>query len=532
MQLGSDDRYMTNTPPQVTVWSLSVLGWLSIFAVVFVVGFAFQDGIRYMLMQWERPEYNYGYLIPILSIFLVWQKRDELQRHRMQGSWLGIALVLLGLAAYTAGTIGAVYSVVHYAMVLVLAGLALASLGTERFRTISVALLLLLFMIPLPGFLYQTLSNDLQLLSSQIGVGVIRLFGISVFLEGNVIDLGTMKLQVVEACSGLRYLFPLMTLGFIAAYFFNAALWKRAVVFLSTIPITVLMNSFRIGMIGILVEYWGKSQAEGFLHDFEGWIIFMACTAVLVLEMWLLSRTGKNKRPLREVFGIDLPPPTPKDAVVKRHPVPAPFVASIALVAVASALSIAMPQRVYAIPQRAEFGEFPMSIAEWRGQQDRLEKMYIDALNFDDYLMANYADAAQPPVNLYIGYYAVQHADKVPHSPRACIPGGGWAITDFSQRKLATASLGDLQVNRAIIQRGEHRHLVYYWFKQRDRNVTHEYLVKWYIFWDALTKSRTDGALVRLTTPVLQSEALDKADQRLTKFAQGLVPTLARYVPD
>lgn len=107
------------------------------------------------------------------------------------------------------------------------------------------------------------------------------MFQIPVFLEGNIIDLGVYQLQVVEACSGLRYLFPLMSLGFIAAYFYQAAFWKRAIVFLMTIPITILMNSFRIGVIGVMVDNWGISMAEGFLHDFEGWIIFMACAAIL-----------------------------------------------------------------------------------------------------------------------------------------------------------------------------------------------------------------------------------------------------------
>ena len=115
--------------------------------------------------------------------------------------------------------------------------------------------ILLFFMVPLPHFLYNSLSAELQLVSSRLGVGFIRLFSIPVFLEGNVIDLGNYKLQVVEACSGLRYLFPLTALGFIAAVIFKVALWKKVVLFLSTIPITVLMNSFRIGVIGVLVEY-------------------------------------------------------------------------------------------------------------------------------------------------------------------------------------------------------------------------------------------------------------------------------------
>ena len=121
------------------------------------------------------------------------------------------------------------------------------------------------------------------------------MFGISVYLEGNVIDLGSYKLQVVEACSGLRYLFPLVSLSFIAAYIYHGAFWKKAIIFLSSIPITVLMNSFRIGVIGVLVEYGGPGQAEGFLHDFEGWIIFMACIAILVLEMAIPGQGWQGK---------------------------------------------------------------------------------------------------------------------------------------------------------------------------------------------------------------------------------------------
>src|SRR6201999_3169631 len=107
--------------------------------------------------------------------------------------------------------------------------------------------------------------------------------GISVLLEGNVIDLGSYQLEVAEARSGLRYLFPLMTLGFILAYLFRGPLWKRIAIFLATIPITVVMNSLRIGFIGITVDRWGRAMAEGALHDFEGWVVFMFSTATLIL---------------------------------------------------------------------------------------------------------------------------------------------------------------------------------------------------------------------------------------------------------
>ena len=160
-----------------------------------------------------------------------------------------------------------------------------------------------MFAIPLPYFIDSELSFRLQLISSQLGVFFIRLFGVPVYLTGNVIDLGNYKLQVAEACSGLRYLYPLLSLGFLAAYLFQAPFWQRALVFLSTIPITIVMNSLRIGMVGVFVDRWGTAQAEGLLHFFEGWVIFIACAAILAAEIWLLAWLGSGKR-FFQVFGL------------------------------------------------------------------------------------------------------------------------------------------------------------------------------------------------------------------------------------
>jgi exosortase D (VPLPA-CTERM-specific) len=432
------------------------------------------------------------------------------------------------------GELSTLYIIIQYTFLVVIAGLALSLMGWRDYKLIGVPLALLFFMVPFPNFLYQNLSSHLQLISSQIGVGVIRLFGISVFLDGNVIDLGLFKLQVVEACSGLRYLFPLATLGFIVAYFFKEAFWKRAVLFLSTIPITVLMNSFRIGMIGIMVEYGGMSMAQGFIHDFEGWVVFMACTVVLVIEMWVLSRIAAEKRPLQEVFGLELPEPTPANAEIHYHPVSRFFMGSAALLVGAAVLSATLPQRIEIIPQRQSFSEFPMKIDAWQGRRDRLDKIYIDALKFDDYVIADFTSQDDNnPVNFYIAYYASQRTGESAHSPRSCIPGGGWKITSLTQRSIdgVTVAGATLRVNRTLIQKGENAQLVYYWFQQRGRVITNEYLVKWYLFWDALTRNRTDGALVRLTMSV-QAGHVDEADKRLSSFARAISKELSGYIPE
>ncbi len=517
------------------VWKETRWIWSALFVLAALLFLTFYEGLHHLVGTWgTREEYSYGYLIPVITLFLIWQKRPQLEQVPFTGSWLGIVVVILGLGLLVIGNLSTLFLVVQYAFLVVLAGIALTFMGWHAFKIIAAPLALLVFMIPLPQFLLQEISNQLQLVSSQIGVWVIRLFGISVFLEGNVIDLGTYKLQVVEACSGLRYLFPLMTLGFIVAYFFQAAFWKRAFVFLSTIPITVLMNSFRIGVIGVMVEHWGRSMAEGFLHDFEGWIVFMACTGVLVAEIWVLSKIGGDRRPLREVFGIEFPEPTPADAQIKRRPLPVPLLAAMVVVLIGAGISFALPQRIELLPTRQDFATFPSTLGVWHGKGGKMEQIYLDELKLDDYILADFENPGGPPVNFYVSYYASQRKGQSAHSPRTCIPGGGWKIVSLDRFPVNGVTINGqaLMVNRTVIQMGDYRQLVYYWFQQRGRNLTNEYLVKWMLFWDALTRNRTDGALVRLTTAVRPDETITDGDRRLTDFAKIVSPRLKDYIPE
>jgi exosortase D (VPLPA-CTERM-specific) len=526
---------MTSNANPTMIWKEPLAWWISLIGLGAVVIFVFFDGLKELLRVWEhKEEYSYGYMIPVITAFLIWQRKDQLERMAFTGSWAGVALMFFGLCVFLLGELSGLFLLVQYAFLLVVAGLALALTGWPGFRLIAVPLLLLAFMVPLPQFFLAEISAQLQLISSQIGVGFIRLFGISVNLEGNVIDLGAMKLQVVEACSGLRYLFPLMTLGFIAAYFFKGAFWKRAVIFLSTIPITVIMNSLRIGAIGVMVEYWGKAMAEGFLHDFEGWVVFMACTAVLVGEMWVLARLGARGHSLQEAFGLDFPAPTPKDALVQQRALPRPFLAASLLAIIAAGITATLPQRVEATLARQEFSRFPMTLGEWQGKSDRIAQIYLNELKLDDHVIADFTAPGKLPINFYVAYYASQKKGQSAHSPRTCLPGGGWRIISLTQHEIdgLGTPAGKLRVNRSLIQMGEHKQLVYYWFQQRGRNLTNEYLVKWYIFWDALTRNRTDGALVRLTMPVPPNLDLAEADKQLGGFVKLVNPLLSAYVPE
>jgi exosortase D (VPLPA-CTERM-specific) len=510
-----------------------VWGLLGLSTIFFVYGF--WDGITDMLDRWgNNEEYGYAYFLPFITAYLIWQRRDRMVTVEFSPSWLGVVAVLVAGFLFFMGMIATTYTLVQYALVLIVIGLAYAILGWQAFKIVAGPLFLLFFIVPLPPFIYNSLSGTLQLISSKLGVEVIRWFGISVFLEGNVIDLGDYKLQVVEACNGLRYLFPLVSLAFLAAYLYRVEFWKRAAVFLSSIPITVLMNSFRIGVIGVLVDKWGQEQADGFLHYFEGWIVFMVCLFILLLEMALMARIGATKRRFRDVFGLEAPKSLPDNIEYRDRPVtPVHFgiLASVALIALSS---IYVDNHQEVLPERRDFSGFPMKIDNWQGDEDQLEEIYLKSLKLDDYLIGDYVDSLGSEVNFYIAYYASQQAGSAAHSPRSCIPGGGWEIERVTQVDVPGLQVNGkpLNINRMVIKRGEIKQLVYYWFQQRGRVINNEWLVKWYLFFDGLTKHRTDGALVRLTTSIGMEEDWGDGDKRLVDFAEKVVPLLDDYIPN
>jgi EpsI family protein len=198
------------------------------------------------------------------------------------------------------------------------------------------------------------------------------------------------------------------------------------------------------------------------------------------------------------------------------------------IVAAATCFEYIVPPQAESVPARHSFITFPMQIGEMSGHRLSLEGPVLDVLQLDDYLLADFASPGSPGVNLYASYYSSQRDRRVVHSPRACIPGGGWRIERSG--RVAIEGTG-LMANRMVITNGSERQLVYYWFDQRGRNLTSELAVKWFLFWDALTRHRTDGAMVRVVTAIPRDEPERIAEARLLTAAREVAPLLQAYVP-
>ncbi|HTV95886.1 MAG TPA: EpsI family protein, partial [Steroidobacteraceae bacterium] len=228
------------------------------------------------------------------------------------------------------------------------------------------------------------------------------------------------------------------------------------------------------------------------------------------------------------------PAATPKGALVRSRPVPRTFIAAGSVLAAFVVLALLIPRPAEIIPARAAFAEFPMRLAGWAGEPGALEGIYLDQLKLDDYLLADYVNDSGRHINLYMAYYNSQRKGEAVHSPRSCLPGGGWEMRDFDQRELGSVQVAGrpLRVNRAVIELGGQRQLVYYWFQQRGRVIDNEFAVKWYLFWDAVTRHRTDGALVRIIASVPAGGDVSAADRAIADFAALVAPKLPRFIPN
>ena len=464
------------------------------------------DALSETIRRWaHEEEYSYAFLVPVLSAWLIWMRREFLPAAMGRPAPMAPVVMLIAMAMNAVGEVSATYIFSQWSLVLAIVALILGVGGRSLFKAIWAPVVLLLFAIPAPYFIASMMSIKLQLISSALGASFIRMLGIPVFLEGNIIDLGAYKLQVADACSGLRYLYPLLSLSFVVAYFFQAPVWKRAVVVLSSIPIAIALNGLRIGLVGVTVAIWGNRATDEFLHLTEGGIVFLACAAALALEVQIFaSITGHA---IGDV--LYLPEPHPIGAGTRGSNAfrsSFPLLSSLLILLISSACIFVISKRAENIPARPDFVAFPNAFGEWKGHASSLDpETKQGLLGLDDYLLSDYASSDGKAVNLYVAYYASQRKGEFPHSPVVCIPGGGWRILTFERTGYSVHGV-EAPVNRAVIERNSTKEVVYYWFDERGRQIANEYLAKFYLLVDAIALNWTDGALVRLATQVHPGE--------------------------
>ena len=511
------------------------LGWFLLACVAALP--IFWSGLMHLGEAWARPEYSHGPVIPILSFYMFLRETKMVPPPTtpVTDRFWGVVVIGLGLAMALAGNLVNIPDIVTYGLIVWIGGLVLTGFGFSRGILFWPAVLHLVFMLPLPNMIYWNVTIALQFVSSEIGVWVLRLVGVPVFLEGNVIDLGVYKLLVAEACSGLRYMFPIMSFTYVFAVLYNGPRWHKMALLLSAIPIAVLMNAFRIGVIGVLVDRYGIGHAEGFLHAFEGWVIFLTCIGLLFLMAIVMQRLSGDKRRLGDALDMDF---TGLGAEFRRifaiPPAKGLIVAALLTATVSAGWALA-PARASVTPERDSFALFPMATEGWTGRRQLLEPEVEAYLAADDYISAAFTKPGESAgIDFFSAYYHKETESGYIHSPAACLPAGGWEVFRIEPTDIALpgTAFGTVRLNRAIIQKGLDRQLVYFWFEGRGRSMANDIATKLATVADSLTRGRRDIAVVRIITPIGAEEPDEAADVRLQQFLQAHIDMLPRFIPE
>lgn len=238
------------------------------------------------------PNYSHGFLIVPLAAYLVWERRAALASAAIRPSWLGLLIVVLGLGLLAGGTLGAELFTARVSLILVLTGTVLFVLGPEHTRILAFPLAILLLMVPLPAIVFNRVAFPLQLFASQFGERVLQISSVPVLREGNVIVLPATTLEVAEACSGIRSLVTLFTLGLVYGYFMETRAWARVVIAAMTVPIAIVTNGLRVAGTGIAAYHFGPEAAEGFFHSFSGWMVFVVAFGLVCLVAAAIRHVG------------------------------------------------------------------------------------------------------------------------------------------------------------------------------------------------------------------------------------------------
>ncbi|MDY6905438.1 MAG: VPLPA-CTERM-specific exosortase XrtD [Thermodesulfobacteriota bacterium] len=490
--------------------------------------------IKYLVsVDWMREDFDYCFLIPLVIAYLIWEEKDRLQTMPSRPSWIGLVPVFLGIIFFLLGEFGGEYLSLYISFWFVVLGLCWTRLGWQKIKIILFPIAILLTTFPPPSFLYSRLTMGMQLISSRIGEKMLQVMGVSVYRSGNVIDLGVTQMQVVNACSGLRFLIPMLIVALLLVYFFKIRLWKRLLVLASAIPLAIVLNGFRIGILGYLASEVNPNLIEGVIHGTTGWIMFFVGTGIMFGMMITMQKLESPSQPRQ--IPTALPKPfQPTDTLAAISPVSAPFILALSFILTIYGFTQIRHHDTAKTPVTKNFAAFPDQLGQWAGQKQVLSQSIIEALDLTDYVQIIFRKPSIPEVNLYVAWYDSQAKGESIHSPETCLLGGGWQFQDKREAEIDIPGYAKspLRVSQVVLRQGESQMLAYFWFPCRGRTLVNAYELKFYTFWDNLTRGRTDGALVRVITAIGPDENLSTAESRIKTFLNKALPVLDTFLPD
>ena len=291
----SAESFSNTQHVETRLWSRRLVVWCVILAGLILILYA--SVIKDLVLQWwTDPDYGHGFFVPLFSGYILWHERQRWTKTEINPSNFGFLVMLGAVSLLLLGSLGAEFFTSRFSLLVLLAGMILFLAGLKMLRAVSFPLGYLMWMIPIPVIIYNQITFPLQLIASRLATAGLELAQVPVLRDGNILIMSNYSLEVVEACSGIRSLMTLMALAVAYGYLVSPRRWVRYVLVALMVPIAIVTNAIRIMGAGILARHFGPAAAEGFLHEFSGWAIFVVAVLLMFGSYWALRRITERRK--------------------------------------------------------------------------------------------------------------------------------------------------------------------------------------------------------------------------------------------
>lgn len=496
--------------------------------VVAILAVLYRQSGREIYQIWVMADsyYSHGFLVPLLSLGIAWTRRNELRNAPRDVSAAGFVWLVGGLFLMLLGDFLGFRVFAHVSIVPILAGLIMLLYGKTAARLLWFPLFFLLFMVPIPPSLTQSVTLHLKLIAAELAVRLARLMTLPMVREGSYIHFGQDKLLIGEVCGGLRSLISLLAVGALATYFSRTRPWARAVLLGMTVPIAIVANVVRIFLLCVVGYFWGSDFAAGRFHDISGIVIFVTAFALFFALEAYLRRVAPQAEP-EEGKPAEAPPPRP--GARPRRTVVALFAVSVMLLlgTYGAHAAILKSQGVSSAPKEVEF-DIPAQIGRFkqRGQDAPISERIMTKLETSSIMSRLYTEPHGWPVELTIVYAG--RTRRSIHFPEVCMTGDGWDILEQKGRQVGFL----FEAKQLVLVKGDNRQAVLYWFKTGDVLTGNYFLNALYWAKNQVTSGSPTSAMVKLACPIPPGPGgEDAAFSVLEEFALRFTPVLRESVP-
>jgi len=491
---------------------------LGLLGAVFI--FSYFGAITLLVNTWlNRDDYSHGFLVPIISLYFIWVDRKRLMHIPIRPNLIGgMVLTFIGSFILLVGNISSVAILQQLSILVVIPGLVLLLLGTRYLKALSLPLGYLILMVPILDIVLDRIQWPFQLFSAMLSTKLLNLINIPVFRSANFLELPNITLEIAEVCSGVKYLVSIVAIGIPLAYFTQKLWWRRILLLGIAVLIGILVNGFRVVLIGIWA-YNGGEVLHGPLHMFQGLFVSVVGFIFLFFIVYIFSKIfpldNKETESRQNIL-------SGKNSYDARRFNRAWLCAIIILLSLAGYLYTYSPKK---IQLKVNLNQLPLTVGQWRGKQLPHKGMILEAPGADVNITRVYRNTSGQEIMLYVGYFEDQYQNK--------------ELINYKLSKLyrnveeieILTNVQKIQVNKTIFSENRNKYLALYWYDLNGQIVANRYMAKLESAFDGLVQRRTNGAIVvlygRLSGNSDEAELIE--DEK--DFARQLFPILVNFLP-